>query len=412
MDPSVPLPVSTRIKLAYRLGALTLCALLILAIAWAFLLRPRRPGNSVHAVDRTEEFRDMLEERAGSGPAPAAPPILRAGVPWPGLVLNPADKAALLGRGGWVERKYKVLDPHAYCRLAPGQVRERRFGEHPRGGWVMHTNSLGLRGAEELLDEPDLRVLVTGDSHVQGVCADEETWPALLGQRLRAARPGEDLESLNAAVGGYGPYHYLGVLECFLHLQPDLFVVTVFGGNDFKYAQTLQRYYAHRGPYETGPHDSRTLAEKGIEHGGLRPQELEQILYFLNNPDEVRVAIETMVALTDTMQRLCEAEGIRLVFVYLPPPLTGQPQHFGELSERVAEALAVEREELRSSDRIADGWMEFLAERAIPCVDLRPPFRASQVPWFWNTDLHLNLAGQRAVAEAVAPVVQGLVEPR
>jgi hypothetical protein len=108
------------------------------------------------------------------------------------------------------------------------------WSEHPRGHWLYRTNSIGLREDGELaVERPDLRVIVTGDSHVDGFCDNADSFPHVLGARLAVAHPSSTVEVINAADGGYSFYNYSGVLAAHLALRPHVFVVTVHGGNDF-----------------------------------------------------------------------------------------------------------------------------------------------------------------------------------
>jgi hypothetical protein len=66
---------------------------------------------------------------------------------------------------------------------------------------------------------------------------------------------------------------------------------------------------------------------------------------------------------------------------------------------------------LRSSDRIADRLLEALARLGVVTVDLRTAFRAATEPLYWHADYHIDTAGHRIVAEALAPVVQDILSP-
>jgi hypothetical protein len=98
------------------------------------------------------------------------------------------------------------------------------------------------------LQQPALRILVTGDSHTDGVCNNSESFTNLLEAELSAAHPGEAIEALNAGKGAYSFYNYLGVLERLLPLRPDVFVVAVYGGNDFVESLALRHTFEHGAP--------------------------------------------------------------------------------------------------------------------------------------------------------------------
>jgi hypothetical protein len=94
------------------------------------------------------------------------------------------------------------------------------------------TNSWGLRGPEPELDAP-LRVLVLGDSFMQGMfIGDEETPPECL-RRYLARELKTRVSVLNAGVMGYSPEQYYYSLPAFGdRFQPQFVVVSIFA-NDF-----------------------------------------------------------------------------------------------------------------------------------------------------------------------------------
>jgi hypothetical protein len=126
-----------------------------------------------------------------------------------------------------------------------------------------------------------VRVLVTGDSHTEGVCTNAESFTHLLEGALADARPGAAVEAINSGLSGYNLYNYLGVLEKGRALGPDVFVVTVYGGNDFAAAVQLYRYFERMPPYERAPHSLRSSFLDGGLWTGAVAQELNQVAYFL-----------------------------------------------------------------------------------------------------------------------------------
>ena len=346
-------------------------------------------------------------------PIAAVNPILRDGVAWPGLALTKEKKERLIKTFANRHSGRMVSDPDAYFAIRPNYRCEWRFPEHPAKTWFSNSNSYGLRGRLEPASEPpDLRVIVTGDSHIEGVCLDHETYPVQLGIRLRREFPDRRIESFNAAVGGYDPYNYLGALEKFSALDPDVFVMTVFGGNDFKGAYSIRSYYASTKGEVSDNRIKTRLVKRGIDLVGLNPQELTQAVFFLENPKEVEKTIATMVALTERMREICAEAGIEFMCVYLPAPLRGQPQFYEEFIATIESTLPEFEDPLGNSDRIADGWIEFLEERALRVLDLRPIFRAHEEQLYWNSDYHLNVRGQAVVAESLQPLIHELLGER
>ena len=94
------------------------------------------------------------------------------------------------------------------------------------------TNSWGLRGPEPNLDA-DLKVLVLGDSFMQGMFNGDDDTPPMALQRALADRYGVEVSVLNTGHIGYAPEQYLTcLLEYGPRFEPDCVVVSVCP-NDF-----------------------------------------------------------------------------------------------------------------------------------------------------------------------------------
>ena len=94
------------------------------------------------------------------------------------------------------------------------------------------TNSWGLRGPEPDTDAP-LRVLVLGDSYMQGMfVGDDDTPPECLRRYLQGRVDGR-VSVLNTGVLGYSPEQYYYSLTTFAdRYRPNLVVVSIYS-NDF-----------------------------------------------------------------------------------------------------------------------------------------------------------------------------------
>ena len=375
-------------------------------LGWA-VFRALAPGpgevRTVEFVDQVDEFERLLRSRERAGPEAGG------GEEEDRLLASETDRAAILPLIQPRGERY-VLDPIVYYKLAPHLDYERKFREHPAGRYRVQTNAKGLRNAADIRAErPDVRVLVAGDSHTRGLCSNDETFAALLEDGLRRARPGETVEVLNAGVDSHHHYMYVGDLERYgPELAPHVFVAVVFGGNDFAGALKFQRYFRRRPMYARGAAHAVEL-----DHGrlaGLRwlDQEIQQIRYFLDNPSELAEIEALDDAAANEIARLAREHGAQPLIVYLPPPSRGQPARYGPDMAKLARAFGVAPRELAFTDRIADAWMRSLAASGIPHVDLRPAFRAREEPLYWK-DGHINLAGHRAVAEALLPQIQALL---
>jgi hypothetical protein len=276
------------------------------------------------------------------------------------------------------------------------------FAEHPKRGWEVVTNDSGFRNAADVLVErPDLRILVTGDSHTDGVAAVEEGVAARLEAGLAERFSGRRVEVLNAGVGGFSFYNYLGVLERDRSLRPHGFVVVVYGGNDFY--DVLPPHFHYRGirpapPAEGWPQRIGAAAKTRLP---LPAQAFNQLGYFRYRPEDRPFALEGAVTVTRAIARLCREEGIRLLVVYVPPVTDVRPDDVRKESDRLREVFGLETQDLGATDSLADDYLAATRSLGIAVVDLRPAFRASGDRLYWKSDAHLDVHGQALVAEEI-----------
>lgn len=371
-----------------------------------FLRARDTAGGGVESVGMSEELQGLYRRRAAHQPI-AAPRATATDDSLPAApAREPLDEATAQLLFPMLTRGY-VFDPAMYYRRAANLEITRELAESRETAFSARTNSLGMReDTEPLASRPDWRLIVAGASNVEGVCANESSATNVLEARLRRLFPGRSIEALNAGAGGYNLYNDLGVLERYRELHPDVFVLVAYGGNDFFGCARVQRYFEHRDVPKHGPRTLASMddAEKFTrELGGT---ELSQIVYFKNNPEDLDIVVDTAWRLTAEMQRICSADGIRFVCVYLPPPLAGQPELFAEARTYVLKRQKMTADDLALSDRIADKWLAFLEAHHIEHLDLRPTFRASKARLYWQSDTHVNLIGQKVIAGALLPFAQ------
>ena len=306
-------------------------------------------------------------------------------------------------------------DPQTYLRRPANIDFQWKLAEHAGGSVRYRTNSLGMRENEEpLATKPDLRILVTGDSHTEGVCNNVESFPHVLRRALLQRHPGRTIESLNAGKGAFSFYNYLGTLEKFLYLEPDVFVVAVYGPNDFQDVVATFHYFEGT-PRAIGSDAYQATAKKAAAADGQwTSQEGLSLLFFQHYPSEIEVAVRAAKAAVLDMQELCEANGIGLAFVYIPGMLEVDRKRekrdpdLVRLGEEMYALAGIDTSRLDVHDRMGDELLAYLAERKIPCLDLRPVFAAGARRYFWREDHHIDVDAHQAIGEALAPVIESL----
>lgn len=372
------------------------------AAGWAVLRHLRPEPDTVAFADHSAEIAERMEARLADGGHAGVPADLaELGRDFARRLREELDEDTARAYSPATRKDQYEYVPGVLFRLRGGIDAWRPFDEHPAGGFRRATNRLGLREDDEPAAlAPDLRVLVVGDSHVAGVCANDESLPNRLEARLAAALPGRSVEVWNVAQGGYEPPNYLGVLDTYGGYEPDALVAVVYGGNDFRGVLGLWRYaYRQRGSNEV-PWDLKAVRE--LRGGaGLLGQEIHQLAYFLANPDLEARAADVVAAILVELARQCGERGASFLAVYLPPPSSGQPHLYGDVLRAALEAAGVPAEGLAASERMADRALATLRRLDVPALDLRERFRREERPLYWRTDLHLNVDGHAVAAEEV-----------
>jgi lysophospholipase L1-like esterase len=298
-------------------------------------------------------------------------------------------------------------DPYSYIRRKALYGDHFKWDEHPKGLWTVATNTIGLREDRDLSPtRPDLRVLVTGDSHTDGACNNDESFPHVL-EGLLLARSNttspvpQSFEVINAGIGGTSFHNYLGVLERFLHLEPHVFVFAVYGGNDFCEALTLHAYFHGKpAPPSARPYWNQVRAAKHRCPQALA-QSLLSLKFFAVYPDQNTVALEAAREVTAHIRDVCERASIRLICVYIPPVTDVDPAWLGPVWGELCADMGLTEADLGGTNRLADDYLAWLAQQGIEAVDLRPAFRAEKESMYWRTDWHVNVKGHVRIAKAL-----------
>ncbi len=300
-----------------------------------------------------------------------------------------------------------MYDPLTYSRRKPFLNREVRWKEHPEGGHRVVTNSLGLREDEEISREhPWRRILVTGDSHTDGVCSNSDSYTNRLEARLGEHYKSRSFEALNAGVGGYSFYNYLGAFERYLEFGIDTMVVGVYGGNDFYGVVGPALVFAGEERRSWGDYYSKI---KGAMKGESNPALSQGFLacaYFKRNPDLIDFATQLSIKIMLELQRQCEAEGIQLIVLYIPPACDAQWSRYAPRLRETAEVLELTREDVAVSSRQARQLLGALEREGVAVVDMSPQFRAAPHRLYWSKDLHINLKAHDLIARRLVPLIE------
>jgi hypothetical protein len=354
------------------------------------------------------------------------------------------------------------LDDRCLHRLVPGS--RKLFIHAPENGGarvLVSIDDRGYRGPaiRRVKDRP--RVLVLGDSFVEGEFSPlPETYVARLGDALTAAmrRP---LETVNAGVVGYGPdqidARIAGELDA---LAPDLVVLVLYAGNDFgdlirdkmfhlgadgaaastayTIADSLRRDFRRSATWTRRvalvrllrpwlrPASWRALASPARRESvdwiarGIARQRDEYQDYVVGGDDTVRDLFNDLydagmsTAPDDAMSRYktalmrgvlarirgtAAARGVPLLAVVVPAPV--------DVCDRYGIRVDPARYPAYAPSMLTDALARCCAEAGIPCLDLYRPFRdrGADDLYFRAPDDHWNAAGQALAARLTCDAV-------
>jgi hypothetical protein len=305
----------------------------------------------------------------------------------------------------------------AYFRKSAGQ-RSFTWEEHPDGRIVRRVLPFGIRfGATLTSERPERLVVLTGDSHLAGVVQDDEVTSAVLEGEIRDG--GFDgVAVLNTACGYYTFPNDLGVATRFARLEPDVFVVIIFGGNDFGGLLPMQAQLEGdalpRRPEGYFDRIETALANEIDGRGGKASlwQGFNQLASFAANPELVDRTLELALDYSSAIEEVCERRGTDLIMAYLPPPGDAGEIGLKMHHDGYAEMLDLDVDALGATNRMADRFLDGLESMGVRTVDLRPALIDAAGPNYWVRDEHLNVNGHRIVAERLGPVLTATLAER
>ena len=317
------------------------------------------------------------------------------------LILSLIAAGLYLGRpGDFLTREpdYYVPDALAGHVHKPYAKREYAWAEHEKGRVVFRTNNLGFREDEDTevaRPERTVRVLVTGDSHTDGVVYNMESFPNLLEQKLNSTPGALRFEVINGGTGYYTFQNYAGFLRKYLDLKPDYFIVTVYTGNDFMEAVAAAAKAGQFAPPNT-PFWYRLKLR--LAPAPLVSQALNQIIYFKASPQMKGEALEIARRQLKEISETCLQNNVRLVVVFLPSKLDVEDR--SRLRE-VKNSFGLTEAEANVSQDLKGSLIDWLERQDVKYLDMAAYMSGKSDALFWEKDYHLNVRGHKLVSDAL-----------
>lgn len=286
----------------------------------------------------------------------------------------------------------------------PNAFREFKWAEHPQGKIVMKTNNVGLRNdsvTKVQKDKNQFRVIITGDSHIDGVLSNKESVAFFLEETLNNLYPIRNIEVLNAGNGYFGPQNYLGVYKKFQSYKPDVFIVTIYTGNDFLDAIRIE---AENGRMKVpdrpdGYYDK--LWEIDELYTGFTGQQLNQLKFFDTFPSYTDTALLITQKSLNKIKHSCDQNQTSLMVVLLPTKIDTEPHSDIDRIDEVFEIMNFNESHLIKNRQMVVSLIQWLKKNSISYLDLDEAFKNSDEELFWKADYHINIAGHRKIAEEI-----------
>jgi len=277
--------------------------------------------------------------------------------------------------------------------------------ESKTGKVTLKTNNLGFREDRDTVtgkEKGAVRVLVAGDSQVDGVVENNASFPHLLEKALNAESQGIRFEFLNGGTGYYGPDHYLLFLQKYLFLKPDIYIVVIYTGNDFLDAARVVE--AQGTTLQRPPEYFKSLRDCGPA-GGAVDQAMNQAYYFKTFPAMKEATLRHTLEVIRRIEKLCKQQSIELLIVLLPTKADVEWASDAESLDRVSGCLALDEQGLGVNRAMAQTLAAELAKRSIRFFDAYGPLRNAAHELYWKKDYHLNDEGHKLLAQKLQSAV-------
>jgi hypothetical protein len=286
----------------------------------------------------------------------------------------------------------------------PNVIRDFKWPEHPLGKIMMKTNNMGFRKDEptELNKPPGtIRIIITGDSHTDGVIYNSESVASRLEEMLQENYPEKKFEALNAGNGYFGPQNFFGVYRKFSLLKPEVFIVIIYTGNDFLDGIRIESENGRLSVPVRSDSYYEDLWKVDKLYSGFTGQFLNQVKFFKSYPQFTETAMMIMKDNLEKINILCKNNNTRFLVVLLPSKIDTEPQTDSTRISEVFRIMNYDQQVIIENKKMTENLSAWLAEKQIPFVDLFPPFKSAEKELFWKADYHVNQLGHEEMAKQI-----------
>ncbi|WP_452226613.1 SGNH/GDSL hydrolase family protein [Lacinutrix cladophorae] len=261
------------------------------------------------------------------------------------------------------------------------------------------TNNLGFREDHDILEkkENEYRILVTGDSHTDGALRyNNQSFINVWEKHLNKADSATIYNGINGGTAYYTFRNYLGFIKKYSYLKPDIYLINIFTGNDFR--ETFL-YEDNRTSFNTIYKNLNLRLKKRILAIGAKQfpltQGIDQTLYFKSFPTDKEKALVIAKKYLLAIKQLCEKENIRLIVTLLP----SKTETNASFKEEIKANYTISEKDINTNLHITNSLITWLNTEAIENFNLTPVLKQANEKVFWDHDLHINDNGHRIIGE-------------
>ena len=296
------------------------------------------------------------------------------------------------------ERDYYIFDPIAGHIHKSNVRRDYVWPEHKEGNVILKTNNLGFRSdVDTNIDKQGrIRILVTGDSNIDGVINNSESCCTILQNMLNKASHGQLYEVINSGTGYYFSRNYLGIIQKYLYLAPDVYIVILYGGNEF--LKTCNLIGCRRS--DNPGYYAKLREVRSFNFGGVA-QGLNQIYYFKNVPESMEISVKSATDDIYAIKQICKLHNIIFIVLLLPSKIEIEWLTDELRLNKSIKILELTDVDLQINLQLLDKIATWLNNQQINYLNLFDYMKGKDHRLFWNRDYHLNDYGHKVIAETL-----------
>jgi hypothetical protein len=289
---------------------------------------------------------------------------------------------------------YYQSDSLAVFVHQPNYLRTFSWPEHPDSEITFKTNNLGFRNQEDInvsKSPNEVRILITGDSHTDGVVNNNESMAAVLAKKLNSEVEVGDSDSTFTVInGGHGFYsfkNYFGLVKKYRYLGLKHFIIIVFTGNDFR-ETLLYEKEAKSFPFVMKNISYRIKRKLRLDWGHDIPlnQGIDQEYYFSEYPEDEAAALDIAEDYMLKIEEFCDSNNINLTVALLP----ARTDIDSTFSKRVNTELGLGEKVTKKNKDIVRQFKTWMKHKNIKVLDLEKPLSKANNKIYWDKDLHIN----------------------